>query len=30
MNTIGSYTCSCRTGYRLLNDGRSCQGIHHI
>ena len=25
-NTIGSYTCSCRTGYRLLSNGRSCQG----
>ena len=26
-NTIGSYTCSCRTGYRLASNGRSCEGI---
>ena len=25
-NTIGSYTCSCRDGYTLAADGRSCQG----
>ena len=23
-NTVGSYTCSCRTGYRLSNDGQTC------
>lgn len=27
-NTIGSYTCSCRTGYRLASDGLTCNGIH--
>ena len=25
-NTIGSYTCSCRSGYRLAIDGRWCTG----
>ena len=25
-NTIGSYTCSCRTGYSLNADGRACDG----
>ena len=25
-NNVGSYTCSCRTGYRLAADGRSCVG----
>lgn len=25
-NTVGSYTCSCRTGYRLSSNGRSCYG----
>ena len=25
-NTIGSYTCSCTTGYRLASDGRGCNG----
>jgi hypothetical protein len=25
-NTIGSYICSCRTGYRLDNDNRGCRG----
>ena len=25
-NTAGSYTCNCRTGYRLDSDGRSCNG----
>ncbi len=23
-NNVGSYTCSCNTGYRLAPDGRSC------
>ena len=27
-NTRGSYTCSCRSGYRLRSDGRSCDGIN--
>jgi hypothetical protein len=26
-NTPGSYTCSCRTGYRLASDGAACEGI---
>ena len=25
-NTIGSYTCGCLDGYRLLSDGLTCQG----
>ena len=25
-NNHGSYTCSCRIGYRLQGDGRSCEG----
>ena len=25
-NNIGSYTCSCDTGYRLDADGRGCNG----
>ena len=25
-NTVGSYTCSCRSGYRLNNDGLRCDG----
>ena len=25
-NNVGSYTCSCRAGYRLAADGRSCIG----
>ena len=25
-NTIGSYTCSCNTGYRLNADGVTCDG----
>ena len=26
-NTIGSYTCSCNSGYRLGSNGYSCNGI---
>ena len=26
-NTFGSYVCSCRTGFRLATNGRSCEGI---
>ena len=26
INTIGSYVCSCRTGYRLASNGHSCLG----
>ena len=35
-NTVGSYYCSCRTGYRLSSNGRSCSGMlfklleHHV
>ena len=25
-NTVGSYTCSCRTGYRLARDNHGCNG----
>ena len=25
-NTIGSYVCSCLTGYRLQSDGSTCRG----
>lgn len=25
-NTVGSFTCGCRTGYDLSSDGRTCQG----
>ena len=25
-NTIGSYTCSCNTGYTLNSDGYTCDG----
>ena len=26
VNTIGSYTCSCNTGYTLDSDGHNCDG----
>ena len=26
VNTIGSYLCTCRPGYRLANDTRGCNG----
>ena len=26
-NTVGSYTCSCQTGYTLNADGRRCDGM---
>jgi hypothetical protein len=26
-NTVGSYTCNCRTGYRLASNGLTCNGI---
>ena len=25
-NTVGSYTCSCSSGYGLASDGRWCAG----
>ena len=28
-NTIGSYHCICRTGYRLAADRHTCEGICH-
>ena len=27
-NTVGSYTCSCGTGYRLNGNGYQCDGEH--
>ncbi|MCG8621971.1 MAG: hypothetical protein MJE68_08265 [Proteobacteria bacterium] len=30
VNTIGSYTCSCRTGYSLEANRRSCEGMVHF
>ena len=27
-NIVGSFTCSCNTGYTLDSDGRTCIGIH--
>ena len=26
-NTDGSFTCSCNSGYTLVADGHSCEGI---
>ena len=26
VNTVGSYTCSCNTGYTLNSDGHNCDG----
>ena len=25
-NTLGSYICTCGTGYRLADDGQTCNG----
>ena len=27
VNTVGSYSCQCRPGYRLNSDGRTCVGM---
>ncbi len=27
INTIGSFNCSCESGYKLIDDGFHCQGI---
>ena len=27
-NTVGSYTCGCRDGYRLASDGHTCNGMY--
>ena len=29
-DTIGSYTCSCHTGYRLNSNGRTCSGEYNV
>ena len=29
-NKVGSFTCSCRDGYKLRNNGRGCQGSMYI
>ena len=29
-NTVGSYTCSCRSGYRLTANGRTCTGMNKL
>ena len=26
MNTIGSFNCTCYSGYELANDGKNCDG----
>jgi len=28
-NTEGSYYCSCKEGYSLMDDGKSCEGTYH-
>ena len=30
VNTDGSYTCQCRTGFTLNRNGRTCRGIMHM
>ena len=27
-NTVGSFECSCNSGYQLLRDGQQCGGIN--
>lgn len=29
-NIIGSYTCSCQSGFVLNNDNHNCTGIHQL
>ena len=28
-NTDGGFTCSCVSGYQLLSDNKTCEGIVH-
>ena len=28
INSEGSYTCDCNTGYNLLSDNSTCEGIY--
>ena len=30
LNTIGSYQCTCNSGYRMENNGHSCTGTTHV
>lgn len=30
LNTIGSFRCSCQSGYSVSLDGRSCLGILYL
>ena len=27
VNTVGNYHCSCRSGYKISEDGHSCEGV---
>lgn len=27
INTVGNYHCSCRSGYKISEDGHSCEGV---
>ena len=29
-NTLGTYSCSCDSGYTLNIDGHKCTGMHNI